>query len=128
MKTLLIVGVLAVTLSSCSGSQSPIVEDSMPPSASKVLSAADCQPLVFPSTEPQGSEEDYEAIQGITSATLDLFVDASEKDATACATRMGLAVRILSRDGEQFMVTMDYSPKRVNFAVERDIVTAATVG
>lgn len=128
MKALLLIGVLAMTLSSCSGSPSPIVEDSTPPTVGKILSAADCQPLVFPSNNPQGSEEDYAAVQGITSATLDLFVDASEKDATACATSMGLTVRILSRDGEQFMVTMDYSPTRVNFSVERDIVTAATVG
>jgi hypothetical protein len=128
MKALILIGVLALTLSSCSGSPSPIADEPTPAVVGKVLSASDCQPLVFPSAEPQGSEEYYVAVQGITSATLDLFVDASEKDATSCATNMGLTVRILSRDGEQFMVTMDYSPTRVNFDVERGIVTAATSG
>lgn len=124
MKTYVLVGVLLATLSSCSGSPAP--QDGGAPLTGKQLSASDCQPLVFPSSPSAG--EDLNEAQTITAAALDLFIDASEKDASACASSMGLDVRVVSRDGEEYVVTMDYSPTRVNFSVERGIVTAATVG
>lgn len=126
MKALVLVAVIAVSLSSCSGSPAPTADAPAPLVSGKALSASDCQPLQFPSTGD--TESDLGEAHLVTSAALDLFVDATEKDATTCAASMGLTVRIASRDGENLMLTMDYSPSRVNFNVDSGIVTAATVG
>lgn len=119
LKAPFIAVVLLFTLASCSGT--PVVE-----AKGKPLAAADCQSLDFPSTGDM--LDDMTQTQLITAATLDLFVDASEQDAVACATSMGLTSRIVQRDGEDYVVTMDYSPTRVNFNIRRGLVTAATSG
>lgn len=126
MKAFLLIGILAVTLSSCSGSPAPTSEDPTPTVSGKALTSSDCQPLAFPSTDDPAAN--LEEGHLITSSALDLFIDATEEDATTCANSMGLVVRIASRDGEDYMLTMDYSSSRVNFTVENQIVTAATVG
>lgn len=126
MKALVVIALLAVTLSSCSGSPAPRTDEPAPRASGKPLQVSDCLPLDFPSTgDPVG---DMDESQLVTSAALDLFIGATEVEATACATSMGLTVRLASRDGKDYMLTMDYSPTRVNFTVEEEIVTAATVG
>lgn len=52
----------------------------------------------------------------------------TETDAQARAEQAGLTTRVVQRDGEQFPVTMDYSPQRLNLVIESGTVTAATVG
>lgn len=41
---------------------------------------------------------------------------------------VGLIYRVVKRDGESFVVTMDYRTDRINLEIEKDIVTAANVG
>ncbi len=55
-------------------------------------------------------------------------VGMTETDAQARAEQAGLTTRVVQRDGEQFPVTMDYSPQRLNLVIESGTVTAATVG
>jgi hypothetical protein len=43
-------------------------------------------------------------------------------------TREGLTYRVVERDGEQYMVTMDYSPQRLNLVVTDQVITEAYVG
>ena len=52
----------------------------------------------------------------------------SEADAARYANTNGLEVRVGERDGEYFMLTMDFNPSRVTLAVENDIVTRCTTG
>lgn len=52
----------------------------------------------------------------------------TEAAATAEAESRNWTVRIAARDGEQFALTMDYSPTRVNLTVENDLVTYLFVG
>lgn len=59
---------------------------------------------------------------------LDELTGLSETDAAAVAAEKGLTVRIVARDGEHYMVTMDYRIDRVNFTVENGVVVEANVG
>ncbi|MFM8381113.1 MAG: hypothetical protein ACKOA6_03815, partial [Actinomycetota bacterium] len=52
----------------------------------------------------------------------------TEDEAVAYAESQGWGVRIAARDGEQFALTMDYSPTRVNLTVEGGFVTYVFVG
>ena len=56
------------------------------------------------------------------------LVGLTEKTAAACAESEGWRVRVVQRDGEEFMVTADYRVDRVNLVVEDDVVTNVTVG
>jgi predicted SpoU family rRNA methylase len=38
--------------------------------------------------------------------------------------KSGGKCRVLVRDGQSYMVTMDYNPSRYNFSVEKDIITS----
>ena len=52
----------------------------------------------------------------------------SESAAVAFLRSKGLVVRIASRDGEDFMLTADYSESRVNLTIVHSVVTKYTVG
>jgi hypothetical protein len=56
------------------------------------------------------------------------FVGLTEVEAVAIAHELGLVVRVVERDGEQFPVTMDYRLDRVNFVVTDAVVTRAAMG
>lgn len=51
-----------------------------------------------------------------------------EESAQTCVEDAGLIWRITARDGEDFFVTLDYNPQRVNATVNVSIVTEITVG
>lgn len=52
----------------------------------------------------------------------------SEAAAEACVTEANLVWRVVSRDGELFAVTLDYSPQRVNAVIEDSLVTDISIG
>lgn len=52
----------------------------------------------------------------------------TEDEAVTFAESQGWGVRIAARDGEQFALTMDYSPTRVNLTIEGGFVTYVFVG
>lgn len=39
-----------------------------------------------------------------------------------------LSVRIARRDSENFVLTMDYRPSRINLEIDNNLVTKATIG
>jgi hypothetical protein len=57
-----------------------------------------------------------------------MLLSLTEKTAVTCAESEGWEVRVVKRDGEEFMVTADYRANRVNLVVEDNIVTSVTVG
>ena len=67
-------------------------------------------------------------VQIITQENANTLVGLSETDATKAVESKGWVVRIGSRDGENFALTMDYRPDRVTLTVVSDKVTAATPG
>ena len=64
----------------------------------------------------------------ITQESADVLVGMSETDATKSAEGKGWVVRVGSRDGEDFPLTMDYRTDRVTLTVKADKVTAVIVG
>jgi len=65
---------------------------------------------------------------GITKERANLLVGLTAEAAENCATDLGWAYRIGSRDGEQFAVTMDYSPNRVTVSIESNVIISVVVG
>lgn len=58
----------------------------------------------------------------------DGYLGLSKDDAIGRAESEGRMWRIASEDGEQFILTMDYRPNRINFEVEAGFVTLAWMG
>jgi hypothetical protein len=64
----------------------------------------------------------------ITPERAEMLVGLMEADAEKCATDLGWAYRVGSRDGENFAVTADYSEQRVTVTITLGVVTAISVG
>ena len=76
-------------------------------------------PAVDPAVDPDMS---------VAQEVADSVLGMSEAEATKTAEAKGLSVRVGSRDGEDFPLTMDYRTDRVTLTVIADKVTAATPG
>ncbi len=76
-------------------------------------------PSVDPAVDPDMS---------VAQDVADTVLGMSEAEATKAAEAKGLTVRVGSRDGEDFALTMDYRTDRVTLTVVAGIVTAAVVG
>ena len=76
-------------------------------------------PAVDPAVNPDMS---------VAQDVADSILGMSEAEATKTAEAKGLSVRVGSRDGEDFPLTMDYRTDRVTLTVIADKVTAATPG
>ena len=55
------------------------------------------------------------------------YIGLTELQATSLANRKGREFRVVERDGEALMVTMDYRPGRVNATIEEGVVTSYTI-
>ena len=64
----------------------------------------------------------------IPQSEADTLVGLAEDDAVKSAEGRGWTVRIAERDGEQFMLTLDFQTNRVNLSITKGRVTAVTVG
>lgn len=86
------------------------------------------------SSTGDGSSDDRNASPGPSLQLRDgvpviaALVGLSEAEAEAEAEANGWTVRVVERDGEEYMVTMDYSDSRVNLTIEGGVVTNAAVG
>ena len=56
------------------------------------------------------------------------LVGLDESAATTAAVAAGCSTRVGIRDGNPYVVTMDYRPSRITFAIEAGRVVAADVG
>lgn len=56
------------------------------------------------------------------------FVGLTLEKAAALAAEHGIPARVVSVDGEERMVTQDYSEERLNFTVVKGVVTKVTRG
>ena len=72
--------------------------------------------IADPSTDPEVTEA--------AAASVGMM----EAEATAAIEAAGGSVRVVSRDGEDFPVTMDYRFDRVNLSIVEGIVTEASIG
>jgi len=93
--------------------------DAVPATDVPVPDTAVALPSVDPAVEPDMT---------VAQEVADSVVGMSEAEATKTAEAKGLTVRVGSRDGEDFALTMDYRTDRVTLTVIADKVTAATPG
>ena len=56
------------------------------------------------------------------------YIGLREAVAAQTADQAGLPHRVVRRDGTSLPCTMDYSPQRLNFTLERGVVTAVSRG
>lgn len=78
--------------------------------------------------EPEPVLPGGDDVIGIAPEDAERLIGLSEVDAVTEAESQGWDVRVVSRDGEDFPITMDYSTGRVNLTVEDDVVTKVYVG
>jgi hypothetical protein len=81
-------------------------------------------PLPDTGTDPMVDETTDLPVEGGISA----LVGMTEADAVSLIDGVGWTSRISARDGESFVLTMDYRTDRVNLEIEDGIVTVATIG
>lgn len=83
-------------------------------------------PAPVPQPEPTpGTDVPAAAVR---TADAEKLVGLTEDEAAKVASGAGWTVRVVSRDGEDFMVTADWQENRVNISVVDGKVTAVTVG
>lgn len=75
-----------------------------------------------------GSIGDQPLAEPPTDDEIASFVGLTEAEAGERAAASGWTIRIAARDGEQFQLTMDYRPERINLTIEAGTVTAAFGG
>ena len=91
----------------------------VPMTEAPVDDTAVATPSVDPAVDPDMS---------VAQDVADTVLGMSEAEATQTAEAKGLTVRVGSRDGEDFALTMDYRIDRVTLTVVAGIVTAVTPG
>lgn len=83
-----------------------------------------CQPKQSPSSSTSSTENQVE--DGIP--TPSSFIGLPIKEAEEKAKKADLPYRIIKQDGQDFPVTRDYHPARLNFTVENGLVTEVKNG
>ena len=83
-----------------------------------------------PASSDNGSVDgsDFERIAQDTTQWAQRLVGMTEQFANSCAMEAGFAWRVVARDGEEFAVTADYSPTRINARITRGLVDAVSAG
>jgi hypothetical protein len=70
----------------------------------------------------------FEAVEAETRAWAQGLVGMTEQLAESCAAEAGFTWRVIARNGEDFAVTADYSPTRINARIDRGLVSAVSAG
>ncbi len=79
---------------------------------------------------PMASEPpiDFEEIAAQTLALATTLISMAEDAAIASITEAGFDYRVVARDGENFPVTLDYRPTRINLTINKGVVADVNVG
>ena len=79
-------------------------------------------------TTPPGQEPIDSMPPEIPLNEANALLGMTEAEAAAYADSQGWVMRVASRDGEQFALTMDYIPTRVNVSIDQGLVTYVFIG
>jgi hypothetical protein len=85
-----------------------------------------CQPKHSPKTSAGNPEAEKQPTAA--TPTPESFVGLTAQAAAEKAEKADLPHRIIKKDGEDLPVTRDYRPERLNFTVDKGIVTQVTGG
>jgi len=101
----------------------------LPDEYMQVADAVNEVPLsIAPETAAPAVDPAVDPDMPVAQEVADTVLGMSEAEATKTAEAKGLTVRVGSRDGEDFPLTMDYRTDRVTLTVKADKVTAVVVG
>ena len=81
-----------------------------------------------PAVDPGQAENPTNPVAALDDASAKKLIGLTEAEAQKVATELGWQVRVAMRDGEAFMLTMDYQTNRVNLTITKGSVTAVVVG
>lgn len=81
-----------------------------------------------PGEDTSAGETGGADMEEITNEEANTLLGMSEQEANSTAVANGWVVRIAARDGEQFALTMDYNPKRVNLTIDNGVVSDVFIG
>jgi len=65
---------------------------------------------------------------GISPARANTLIGMKEGEAESCATQLDWGYRVVSRDGEDFPVTLDYRLDRVSVTIKSGLISRVDVG
>lgn len=89
-------------------------------------------PFPFPSSVPGPTHTDppfdFEELAAKNLVFAKTLVGVGEQEAIDSIIANGFSYRVVSRDGEDFAVTMDYRVDRINLTTVKLIVTEVSVG
>ena len=81
-----------------------------------------------PSEVPtMGSLEPSETVVSVSKAVIGM-TEAEAVQTIEGVSSEKLSVRIARRDSENYVLTMDYSPSRINLEIDHNLVSKATIG
>ena len=81
-----------------------------------------------PAVVPGQVENPAAPVAALDDVSAKQLIGLTEAEAQKVATELGWQVRVAMRDGEAFMLTMDYQTNRVNLTIVTGSVTAVVVG
>ena len=90
------------------------------------LLVASCQPKHSSDSSPAPESTNDKAASAVPSP--ESFVGLELKAAQEKANKADLPHRVIHEDGKDFPVTRDYRPERLNFTVEKGIITKVSNG
>jgi hypothetical protein len=86
------------------------------------------EPEPTPGVVPGPTETPTNPVAVLDSASSKKLIGLTEAEAQKVAIELGWLVRIAMRDGEAFILTMDYQTNRVNLTITKGLVTNVVVG
>lgn len=106
----------------------PSVDTAVDGTAVEPVPATDDGGTSGSSGSSEGSEGSVPDVLALSEEEATKLVGLTEEEATKVSESNGWTVRVSSRDGEEFQLTMDYMPNRVNLAIVDGKVTGVSVG
>jgi hypothetical protein len=67
-------------------------------------------------------------VAALDDASAKKLIGLTEAEAQKVATELGWQVRVAMRDGEAFILTLEYQTNRVNLTITKGFVTAVVIG
>jgi len=77
---------------------------------------------------PGSAENPTAPVAALDDASAKKLIGLTEAEAQKVATELGWQVRVAMRDGEAFILTLEYQTNRVNLTITKGFVTAVVIG
>lgn len=85
-------------------------------------------PVPTPGAVPGPAVNPTKPVAALDEASAKKLIGLTEAEAQKVAAELGWQVRVAMRDGEAFVLTLDYQTNRVNLTITKGFVTAVVIG